>query len=113
MKGVSEFKVGLFGGDEVVLEKISEHKKVDSAICGAILPSATKKKTKKAKAKAKEPSAGAATKPVADGGSKTKTAKAKAKVVRAKAKKAKRDTQEAKAAPGATPAKGESSNVGN
>ena len=86
-KGLND---GIFGGNSNVLERITEFKKQDGTLCGAILSSATKNSKKKgAKGKPKDPSkaGGTAAKQLAAGG-RSKAGKA-AKAKKVKAKKAK------------------------
>ena len=53
MKDALRSKVGLFGGDQEVSNKISESRKKDGIICSAILTPATSKSKSKSRKKSK------------------------------------------------------------
>ena len=91
MKGAQGSKAGIFGGDDKVLEQITDRKKVEAAVQGTIVaPPKKKAKKLKTKAAAKDSAKSDSTKKsAADGGSKTAKAK-KVKDVKAKATKGKK-----------------------
>ena len=53
MRDTSEGKVGLFGGDQVVIDKITESRKKDSTIHSNVLTPATSNPKSKSKKKSK------------------------------------------------------------
>ena len=53
MKEAVQGKVGLFGGDQVVCDRIIESGKKDSTICSAVLTPTTSKSKSKTKKKSK------------------------------------------------------------
>ncbi len=113
MKGAGQNKVGLFGGDEAVSNRIVESRKKDGIIRSAILtPSTGKQKSKtKKKSKSKTGAKGASSKKDGEAG-KTGAAKKtkKSKAAKVKAKKAKADSAAKTDGAGAAPqGSGESS----
>ena len=113
MKGAGQNKVGLFGGDEAVSNRIVESRKKDGIIRSAILtPSTGKQKSKtKKKSKSKTGTKGASSKKDGEAG-KTGAAKKtkKSKAAKVKAKKAKADSAAKTDGAGAAPqGSGESS----
>ena len=114
MKGAGQTKVGMFGGDEAVSERIVESRKKDGIIRSAILtPAASKSKSKsRKKSKTKTGTKGASSKKDGEAGKAGVAKKSKkAKAAKVKTKKAKADsaakTDGAGAAP--QPGSGESS----
>ena len=114
MKGAGQTKVGMFGGDEAVSERIVESRKKDGIIRSAILTPATSKSKSKSrkKSKTKTGKKGASSKKDGEAGKAGAAKKSKkAKAAKVKTKKAKADsaakTDGAGAAP--QPGSGESS----
>ena len=93
MMGASESSVSIFGGEDVVLKRITDRKTVDVTLKGALLLTSKKKTKGKGRTKAKANTAQSLADPAktADGKGGSKAAKAKeAKAAaKAKAKKAK------------------------
>ena len=113
MKGAGQNKVGLFGRDEAVSNRIVESRKKDGIIRSAILtPAAGKQKSKsKKKSKTKTGTKGASSKKDGEAGKAGATKKTKkSKVAKVKAKKAKTDSAAKTDGAGAAPqGSGESS----
>ena len=114
MKGAGQNKVGLFGGDEAVSNRIVESRKKDGIIRSAILTPATgkqKSKSKKKSSKTKTGTKGASSKKDGAAGKAGATKKTKkSKVAKVKAKKAKADSAAKTDGAGAAPQEsGESS----
>ena len=107
MKGAGQNKVGLFGGDEAVSNRIVESRKKDGIICSAILTPATgkqKSKSKKKSCKTKTGTKDASSKKDGEAGKAGATKKTKkSKVVKVKAKKAKADSAAKTDGAGAAP----------
>ena len=115
MKGAGQNKVGLFGGDEAVSNRIVESRKKDGIIRSAILtPSTGKQKSKtKKKSKSKTGTKGASSKKDGEAGKAGAAKKTKkSKAAKVKAKKAKADSAAKTDGAGAAPqGSGESSNT--
>ena len=113
MKGAGQNKVGLFGGDEAVSNRIVESRKKDGIIRSAILtPSTGKTKSKsKKKSKTKTGAKGASSKKDGEAGKAGAAKKTKkSKAAKVKAKKAKADSAAKTDGAGAAPqGSGESS----
>ena len=106
MKGAGQNKVGLFGGDEAVSNRIVESRKKDGIIRSAILtPSTGKSKSKtKKKSKSKTATKGASSKKDGEAGKAGAAKKTKkSKAAKVKAKKAKADSAAKTDGAGAAP----------